>query len=240
MQTKGPLQRINAWQPRVFATEAFRWLAPAAHFSGLSDWPSLATINEVFLQHRVTNSSGQALQAVASPKKKPAKPAVSYNEFYEPRVYTLGELFTRENHWHDLLNACVWATFPKTKAALNRRHYAAFSSRNPLPVHALSNRSPEQDALTLFDEGGGIIVRQSSSYKSDLHILFGHGAYECLIYERLNFTSAAIVLDCRDDMVGEKALLAWIDHDLATFIADPQKLLTPRDFCASVIENFLS
>ncbi|MGB9148878.1 MAG: DUF3025 domain-containing protein [Burkholderiales bacterium] len=81
---------------------------------------------------------------------------------YEPRIYELGEVQTRENSWHDLFNALVWMRFPKAKAAINARHV---QQQN---LHGLqATRSAVQDAMTLFDESG-VIVACSDSELSQL------------------------------------------------------------------------
>ncbi len=71
---------------------------------------------------------------------------------YEAYIYESGEISTRQNNWHDIWNALVWARFPRTKLAMNARHYAEIQSGR------LVNRGPVRDALTLFDECGAVVV----------------------------------------------------------------------------------
>ncbi len=96
----------------------------------------------------ITSASGKPIRFVA-----PDTDAHEFEQRYEPRIYLHGEVQTRENSWHDLFNALVWMTFPQTKAALNARHYTEQSS--PL---VKKNRSAVQDAMTLFDESGVIVI----------------------------------------------------------------------------------
>jgi hypothetical protein len=79
----------------------------------------------------------------------------SFEERYEARIHLRGEMIFRERNWHDLLNVLAWLTFPRAKAALNARHYAALRSQD---AAGAANRGPAQDALTLFDEGGVIVA----------------------------------------------------------------------------------
>ena len=51
--------------------------------------------------------------------------AAAFEDKYEVRIYLKGEVQVRAANWHDLLNALVWLTFPRAKAALNERHYHA-------------------------------------------------------------------------------------------------------------------
>lgn len=71
---------------------------------------------------------------------------------YEHRIYTTGQVSTREQHWHDLFNAMVWLRFPRIKIAMNSLHYHA------IPEEKDGCRGELRDALTLFDECGVIVV----------------------------------------------------------------------------------
>ena len=114
---------------------------------------------------------------------------------YERRVVERNELIVRAGNLHDVMNALVWLTFPKTKRAISEAHVA-------LGVTADGKTRPRRrDVLTLFDEAGAIILSQRDDLKK-LHeahlwralfvdhrqdfinearvILFGHGALEQL------------------------------------------------------------
>ena len=114
---------------------------------------------------------------------------------YERRVVERNELIVRGDNLHDVMNALVWLTFPKTKRAISEAHVA-------LGVTADGKTRPRRrDVLTLFDEAGAIILSQRDDLRK-LHeahlwrelfvnhrqdfvdearvILFGHGALEQL------------------------------------------------------------
>lgn len=62
---------------------------------------------------------------------------------------------TRERHWHDLMNALLWAAFPKAKWALHeRQHHEVQRMR----TNGESNRSPMHDTLAMLDEGGVLAI----------------------------------------------------------------------------------
>ncbi len=114
---------------------------------------------------------------------------------YERRVVEHNELIVRADNLHDVMNALVWLTFPKTKRAISEAHVA-------LGVTADGKTRPRRrDVLTLFDEAGAIILSQRDDLKKmhECHqwrelfvthrnefisetqvILFGHGALEQL------------------------------------------------------------
>ena len=114
---------------------------------------------------------------------------------FERRVVDHHELIVRPDNLHDLLNALVWLTFPKTKRAISEAHVA-------LGVNADGKTRPRRrDVLTLFDESGIIILSENHNlhtmnqqhqwrelfitHRADFiqqtrPILFGHGAMEQL------------------------------------------------------------
>jgi hypothetical protein len=67
---------------------------------------------------------------------------------YETHILHTGQVPTRADTWHDVLNALVWLRFPCFKTALNAAHGEA------LAVEADSRRGRRRDALTVLDESG--------------------------------------------------------------------------------------
>ncbi len=80
--------------------------------------------------------------------------------YYEERIAATGEIETREQNWHDLFNALAWISFPLAKAAINAQHAAILEERGEAETR---RRSPERDALTLFDEGGVLVASTDPS-----------------------------------------------------------------------------
>src|SRR4249919_1332203 len=72
------------------------------------EWASVAALNDRLqpLVHRVT---GKSLAFV----EQDALAADSLH--YESRIFRRGEIATRGNNWHDLLNALIWKKFPALK-----------------------------------------------------------------------------------------------------------------------------
>lgn len=88
---------------------------------------------------------------------------------YDARIVNEGVVPTREGSWHDLMNALVWATFPRAKKALHTRQHGLV--RLAAPGESL-RRPRELDALALLDEGGVAVLAGGS------HVVFGHAIYE--------------------------------------------------------------
>jgi len=70
---------------------------------------------------------------------------------YEASVHLRAEVPVREGVWHDAMNALVWLTLPRTKAALNAIHLARGRAATP------NARDRARDAATLLDESGLVL-----------------------------------------------------------------------------------
>lgn len=119
---------------------------------------------------------------------------------YESFIAHTGKVPTRDN-FHDLLGGLIWLNFPKTKAAFNRLHQQDIDQ-----VGIQNTRTPLRNALTLFDENGGIVV------SSDLSVL-----------------QALQRFDWQDALYAQRH--SWQDHRSEFFPighALLEKLITPR------------
>lgn len=70
---------------------------------------------------------------------------------YELRIAERGQIATRAENWHDLLNALIWLRYPAIKSALNARQVAEIA------VVGTKQRTRVQCALTHFDEAGVVV-----------------------------------------------------------------------------------
>ncbi len=104
-----------------------------------AEWPSIDALNQRLPpggSHRFVVQTPQLL---------------ADGQHYEQRIAEHGAIATRENNWHDLLNALVWLRHPALKQALNRRQMDEIARIGP------KRRSRAQYAMTHFDEGGVIV-----------------------------------------------------------------------------------
>lgn len=200
------------------------------------DWPTLARLQQALesAPGKICSASGQALRFVPQ-GTSPAR----FEEGYEPRAYLTGEVQTRTNNWHDLFNALVWLTFPRTKVELNRRHYQAAMEEASAP----GNRGRSRDAFTLFDESG-VVIACSRSQLADLlrefrwnelfwqrraelvshmsFVLFGHSLYEKALAPYIGLTGHALVFLLEDSFhtLPETERLAQLDALMARYFAE--------------------
>jgi hypothetical protein len=71
--------------------------------------------------------------------------------YYELEVFETGRVQTRPDNFHDLFNALAWLAFPRTKVRINALHAVEIPKES-------GRRGARRDLLTIFDEGGAIVV----------------------------------------------------------------------------------
>jgi len=121
-----------------------------------SDWPEPSAVERLLSSRAVLTAGGAPLRLVSNVSSEP----------YEIRIRERGEMHYRERDWHDLFNALVWTSYPRTKAALNDAQYAAMAAE---PSRAgIHRRGARRDALTLFDENGAVVVASDPTLLEDV------------------------------------------------------------------------
>ena len=248
------MKQAPEWNREVLLNSPlFAPLHPLLADLEICDFPALQDCNALLERHSsIIVQSGMSLRFVSQECGK-----LSFEAQYEPRCYLTGEVQMRANNRHDLFNALVWLTFPKTKAILNARHYHALlderASGNPA-------RGAVRDVNTLFDESGVIVAYADNN--ADAHsntglagllrsfewkelfwqrreqvragmefYLFGHGLYEKALQPYVGMTGQGLLLAV------ERAFFAWplaqrltyLDNLLADYLAEPKHCLSTRE-----------
>ena len=146
-------------------------------------------------------------------------------EAYESFIANTGKIPTRDNH-HDLLNGLIWLNFPQSKAVFNERH------AKDILQHGIHNaRTALRNALTVFDENGGIVVSSNrllleqlqafkwqavlvthranwlAQHRTITFFPFGHALLEKLVNPRKNITSHTLLI-----LVDE----GWFEQSIAS------------------------
>ncbi|HLP99040.1 MAG TPA: DUF3025 domain-containing protein [Sideroxyarcus sp.] len=227
---------------------AYAPLHPAISHLGEDRFPTLHDCNALLAAHQpaIAVHSGLPLRFVAQEYGK-----LPFEAQYEPRCYLKGEVATRADNWHDLLNALVWLTFPQAKAAINRRHYLALTEGHGKGGPA-SQRGAVRDTNTLLDESGVIVAcadtelagllrdfrwkelfwhRRVQVQASMGFYLFGHGLYEKALRPYIGMTGQGLILPV------EQAFFTWplpqrlahLDAALATYLAAPEHCNSTRE-----------
>ena len=108
--------------------------------------PSLDQLNSFSDERNLRNESGKPIRFV---------PPSSSDPYYEVQLYETGRVQTRPDNKHDLFNALAWLAFPRTKARINAMHAAEIPREQ---TQNAGKRGRLRDMLTIFDEGGAIVV----------------------------------------------------------------------------------
>ena len=226
-------------KPALLRSLPFRPLHPAIARLGDESFPSLQDCNALLASTPVAVRSGKPLRFVPQEYGK-----LPFESQYEPRCYLKGEVQTRADNWHDLLNALVWLVFPLSKAAINARHYEALTGA-PDGDASRSQRGAVRDMNTLFDESGVIVVcadpdlagllrdfrwkelfwsqRQRVRASMDF-FLFGHGLYEKALQPYVGMTGQGLLLPVEPAFFGWplERRLAHLDELLAQYLVTPE------------------
>jgi hypothetical protein len=158
-----------------------QWLSP-----GL---PGLEALDAAALGAGLRTESGAALRFAAP---------VADDENYELRAHRSGRVSSRPGNLHDVFNALAWLAFPRTKARLNALHAAQ------IPLEG-GRRGRFRDLLTIFDEGGAVVVCDDE----ELIALLRGFRWRELFWERRERVLASMRILVLGHAVLEQALEPW-------------------------------
>lgn len=222
------------------------WAEKFSQFT--DDWPELKDYQQLLdeLPQPILTQSGEVLKIV----EQDGKPG-HFSEHYAPRIYLTGEIQTRTENWHDFFQFLTWFMFPKTKAVINAIHIPAAQSRIAKESD-LGRRSPIENMLSLFDEGGAVILCSDNSLldlirefkwkelfwqrREELQqklkiITFGHALYEKGLSPYIGMTANCILLNVDDVLLNKSnnEHLNWIDLKLSEIFSEGNIYSKPKD-----------
>lgn len=169
------------------------------------------------------NAAAQAV-GLATESGRPVRfvPPGAKRAAYEVQVHETGRVETRPESRHDWFNALCWLAFPRTKARINAMHAAEIPREG-------GQRGPLRDLLTIFDEGGAIVVcadeelnrlvrefrwtelfwRQREQVRQHMRfVVLGHAALEQALKPWPGITCKAIFAPPGADL--DRAAAAWL------------------------------
>jgi hypothetical protein len=234
------------WEPRLLsAREEFGpFRALLAELSAHEDFPALRDLTALVETARQARAAELApLEFVAAaPRRRRRRGPVAVADLYDARVVRLGQVPCYRASYHDLFNAVTFAAFPRAKRALHQRQYAALLASLPEDLASLpGRRTREQDALTLMDEGGSVVLvpetARSAFTPGTLHtlvgprararlVVFGHALLEQLAYGYRELRSTARLLWLSEPAAGSRVLEVVDDH-LSSLFGDATRFVAP-------------
>ena len=192
-------------------------------------WPTHHELTA--LAQGVTTARGKPVRFVAPP---PA--AEGPRRYYEIEIAESGAIPTRMENWHDLFNALVWIAFPLAKATINEQHARILEERGEAEAR---RRSPERDALTLFDEGGVVVASSAPQLMQLLRDfewkeLFWHRRAELQATTRFHVFGHACYEQALEPYIGMVAKTVFVagdgavDERLARHFGDRANFASPK------------
>lgn len=144
---------------------------------------------------------------------------------YESFIAKTGGIPTRDN-LHDWFNACIWLTFPKTKALLNQKQYQCIQQAG-----IGDTRGKIRDAITIFDENGAVLVTSQSNIAESLKRFDWQG---CLVDCRMQWDNP------NHPSPHAKAAVYVFGHALLEQLEQPRKPLCAHTVILLVDGDFFS
>jgi hypothetical protein len=163
--------------------------------------PSLDALNALAAARGTTQARGLPLRFFVPDGRLSARD-------YETYILHTGQVPTRGDTWHDVLNALVWLRFPRFKAALNAAHGEAIA------LETDTRRGRRRDALTVLDESGVWVISRDPALPDWL----AGRAWHALFWD----ARARVDADMRFVVVGH----ALLEKALAPYPAMTGKCLT--------------
>jgi hypothetical protein len=180
---------------------------------------------------------------------------------YDARIALARRVPTRERSWHDVANALVWATFPRTKLALHVRQHALVRARLGRDLRLPGSRTREHDALAMFDEGGAALLcargrrrdvdravdRDATEElvllieeRASTLLVFGHAIYEALARgSSASLRCLARVIEVDRVPSRERGCVRAVDESLAALLSR-SGVLGREDFASFPIDERLA
>ncbi|NOR51881.1 MAG: DUF3025 domain-containing protein [Gammaproteobacteria bacterium] len=217
-------------------------------FAAFKEWPGIDDFQQVLeaWPEPIMTLGGMPLKIV----KQDGRPH-TFAESYAPRIYQTGEIQTRLGNWHDFFQYLTWFIFPRSKAVINSIHIPRAKERidgggDP------GRRSPIENMLSLFDEGGAVVLSSDESMlqlirdfrwkelfwerRAELEsklkcITFGHAMYEKGLMPYVGMTANSILLHVGEDFFEKKlsAQLQQVDESLAEIFTKGEAYVKPKD-----------
>lgn len=250
-----PRTRVNAapWSPRFDAHPRFEGVRRgSALLHSFEDFPSVAALDEALsplLPRREGGGRYTLVRDAPRPRRRPGPP----RDRYDVLIDRDGTIPTREANWHDLLNAVVWASFPRAKSRVSARQRRLHALRDAAATRSHS-RDRRQDALALLDEGGVLALCARPAHRALCEalaagpdalwsleasgearvLIFGHAVYEHLVHGAVARAAVhPVALDALPDDLD--ALRAAADLALAARLDDDDDLLAPGPYPAAPV-----
>ena len=242
--------KLPDWEPHFHQrSPLFKPLQHLAkYFEQYQQWPGLKEYQQLLdnWPHPIKTLGNKNITVVPQ-----AGRPNHFNEHYAPRIYHTGEIQTRLENWHDFFQYLSWFMFPTTKAIINAMHIPYARQRIEHGGDS-GRRSPVENMLSLFDEGGAVLVSSDESLlqlvrdfqwkalfwerreelsEKFICVPFGHAVYEKGLAPYIGMTANCILLHSGKEYfeMNNTEQLVWIDEKLVALFKSGNTLKKPKD-----------
>jgi hypothetical protein len=237
------------WDPEFLEKSPLlrRFECVAAEFAKHSGWPTLEAYADLAEARRQRLApellSVQFVKPEPKRQRAPKTEPIDIGKLYDGRIALHREVPCLAECFHDLFNVLAWSAFPRAKRTLHARQYRALTGWIECGATRLpGRRTREQDALTVFDEGGSVVVLSEAVYarwresvaagvsgvclEDAACVLFGHALMEHVLHGLPTVRSSAVVLVSNEPRTG-LGLLDWLDERIAERLAQATQFQAP-------------
>ncbi len=232
------------WAALNHSSAILKLLHPVPSFTALNEWPT----PEEWQEKALLIDDYARLNLRFALEEKPGQRArrkIPKNTLrsYERWIFESGDIPTRAKNLHDFFNALIWINFPRGKFALHKKALAVHTEWRESEHFQSGKRSPLQDRLTCFDEGGVVFELETGDDLQRIRSLlqsrddrakeefvrsrakdftvFGHGILEALMKRRIAGESDLCVnVSCVLLEAGEGSCDQRLSRYLENFSAD--------------------
>jgi len=245
----------------ALSESAWYWaIQPAVQALGVcTEFPSREKLTDLHAQcARAADVPPLAFAPHVKRTRRQRGTPIDIDALYDGLITTRHQVPTRDADWHDLFNALVFASFPRSKRALHARQYAQLKLRVGQGATKLPGaRSREQDTLTLFDEGGSFVAggraalqplraleQTDTAHERELFCdalragvqarelvvaPFGHALFEHKAARLRGPSSFAYLLELPELTLERAALVTALDQAFTRVLCDPARFCSPTE-----------
>ncbi len=208
------------------------------------DMEALTAFSERARKRRAPQARPLRFFPMAKKPRRARRTSLQLENLYDGSIALRGEVPCLVESYHDLFNAIAFSAFARSKRKLHERQFAALKNWVGDSVKLPGKRTREQDALTIFDEGGVVVVMDPNffaTWKASTEpttiapfspttgvvpLLFGHALLEHLLEGHTQVRASAVVLELQGPII-EAEVLIQADRYLEARLADPNEFRCP-------------
>lgn len=200
----------------LYGHPLFAAFEPIARVLRGSAFPSCEQLSAMAETQRASRAPEVAPLRFVPAAKKPRRAKrthLALEDLYDGSIHLRREVPCLTQSYHDLFNAIAFSAFVRSKRILHERQFEALQGWVGNDPKLPGRRTREQDALTIFDEGGVVVlldraVMASWRSRTDhlplcpcspqsgaLPLLFGHALVEHLYEGHTQIRASAVVIE---------------------------------------------